>query len=83
MESLYVEEAEQEELEALFAKRIVGGKGKYKGKLPFKCFNYKKVGHYATRCLEPVKKETNDSREKNNWKGSNKMWSKPKEKKRC
>lgn len=53
LEILYVEE----DLEALFTKIIVIRKGKYKGQLPLKCFNYKKVGHYSSRCLGNEKKE--------------------------
>jgi len=32
---------------------------KYKGKLPFKCFNYVKFGHYASKCIENKKKDYN------------------------
>ena len=48
VESLYVEESKQEEIESLFAKRMVRGNEKYKGKLSFKLFNYKKIGHYVS-----------------------------------
>ena len=36
--------------------------GKYKGKLPFKCFNYGRVGHYASKF--PHKKLENQSKGK-------------------
>ena len=43
-----------EEIEEKFVRRLKKGSGKYKGKLPFKCFNYGKVGHFASKC--PYKK---------------------------
>lgn len=43
---------EQDELEALIARRVPRGKGKYKGKLPLKCFSCNKIGHIAARCLD-------------------------------
>ena len=35
------------------------GTGKYKGKLPFKCFNCGRVGNYASKC--PHKKTENQA----------------------
>ena len=46
-----------DEEEAKFVKKLDRGSGKYKGKLPFKCFNYGRVGHYAAKC--PHKKVRN------------------------
>jgi len=46
------EEAEIAQLEALIVKRLPKGSSKYEGKLPFKCFNCNKIGHFASRCLE-------------------------------
>ena len=43
--------------EAKFVRILDRGTGKYKGKLPFKCFNYGRVGHYASKC--PHKKTKN------------------------
>ena len=57
LESLYVEEVEQENMEGLFTKGLPRAKEKYKGWLPFKWFNCKKVGHIAVGCPEAAKKE--------------------------
>ena len=36
-------------------RRLKKGSGKYQGKLPFKCFNSRNIGHFASKC--PHKKE--------------------------
>ena len=55
--------------EANFIKKIQKGSGKYKGKLPFKCFNYGKVGHFATKCPYPKKySKDEDDKNKQYWK---------------
>lgn len=41
---------ESNEEEAKFVRKLKRGSGKYKGKLPFKCFNCGKVCHYASKC---------------------------------
>ena len=46
-ESGYISE---EEYEVNFVKKLQRGFGRFKGKLPFKCFSYGRVGHYAARC---------------------------------
>ena len=38
-------------------RNLKGGLRKWKGKLPFKFFNYDKIGHYASKCPEKKKKE--------------------------
>ena len=45
--------------EALFVSRLNKGIGKYKGKLPLKCFNYGRIGHFPYKCPYP-KKEVSD-----------------------
>jgi hypothetical protein len=36
--------------EANFVRKLKKGSRKYKGKLPYKCFNCGKVGHFVTKC---------------------------------
>ena len=43
-------EASEEEDEVNFVKSLERGTGRFKGKLPFKCFLCGRVGHYAARC---------------------------------
>ena len=63
-----------DEEEAKFVKKLDRGSGKYKGKLPFKCFNYGRVGHYAAKC--PHKKVKNQAQESR--KNTSKNWQKGK-----
>eukprot|EP00253_Pinus_taeda_P002265 PITA_02265 len=40
----------EEEEESNFFKNLQWGTGRFRGKLPFKCFACGRVGHYATKC---------------------------------
>ena len=54
---------ESDEEEAKFTRKIKRGSGKYRGKLPFMCFNCGKVFRYVSRRPKKKKKE-HDPREK-------------------
>jgi hypothetical protein len=45
-----------------FIKKLKKGIGKYKGKIPLIFFNYGKIGHFANKCSQPKKEESDDER---------------------
>jgi hypothetical protein len=53
------EDSEPDEIEPKFMRRLKKGLGKYQGKLPFKCFNCGKIGHFPNKC--PHKKHDRNS----------------------
>ena len=57
-------EADVDEIEAKFVRRLKTGSGKYKGKLPFKCFNCGKTGHFAAKCPYMRKEQSSADEEK-------------------
>lgn len=44
---------ESDEQEVNFVRKHEKGSRKFKGKLPFKYFNYGKIGHFASKCPYP------------------------------
>ncbi|XP_043699910.1 uncharacterized protein LOC122650573 [Telopea speciosissima] len=50
-----------DELIVYLARKLKKGRGKYKGKLPLKCFNCGGIGHFGSKC--PEKGKTDDSDE--------------------
>jgi hypothetical protein len=57
-------ESELDEIEAKFVRRLKTGSGKYNGKLPFKCFNCGKVGHFSTKCPHKGKEQNSADEER-------------------
>ena len=43
-------DSEMDATEAKFVRRLKKGSGKYKGKMPFKCFKSGKIGHFDSKC---------------------------------
>jgi hypothetical protein len=58
------EDYEPDEIEAKFVRRLKKGSGKYQGKFPFKCFNYGKIGHFASKCPHKKKDQNSEGEEK-------------------
>ena len=65
-------DSEMDDVEAKFVRRLKTGSGKYKGKLPFKCFNCGKVGHFASKFHHKEKEHNSVDKEKHTFKRYNK-----------
>jgi hypothetical protein len=49
-------------------RRLTKGSDKYKGKFPFKCFNYGNIAHFGSKCTHKRKDQTYDDEEKHKYK---------------
>ena len=58
-------------------RKLKRGTGRYKGKIAFKCFNFGKIGHFASKCPYAKRSYSNEESE-NKYKKRNKKFVKRK-----
>lgn len=63
-----ISDTKMEEFEAKFVRKLKTGSCKYKGKLPFKCFNCRKIGHFASKCPHKKRDRNHVNEEKHSFK---------------
>ncbi|XP_057872457.2 uncharacterized protein LOC131078704 [Cryptomeria japonica] len=77
-----VDEDDPDTTESNFIRNLKKGSRKYKGKLPFKCFNYEKIEYLAARCPYEKKEDNNEEsfkdKDKKNYKSRIKKFQKKK-----
>ena len=65
--SLKIQSENPNDEEAFFINKLERGTRKYKGKLPLKCFNYGRIGHFASKCTY-TKQDQNEEKETSKFK---------------
>jgi hypothetical protein len=65
-------DSEFDEIEEKIVRILKKGSGKYQGKLPFKCFNCGKIGHFASKCPHQKKGQNFDDEKKYKYQKYNK-----------
>ena len=63
---------EMDVIEEKIVRRLNKGSGKYKGRIPFKRFNYSNIGHFSSKCPHKKKGQTSDDEENYTFKKYNK-----------
>ncbi|XP_057866071.2 uncharacterized protein LOC131073611 [Cryptomeria japonica] len=58
-EAINVEEDDSNDVEANFVRKLKQGSGKYRGKLPFKFFDYGKIRYFVANCPYKKKEDNN------------------------